>query len=277
MRRVATFLLNKKFGYTVVLSLFVVFALWWFLLNPFHPTTNNEYDRFVWGAFYQLISIFGGLYGLMVSWLWGGRKSLMGRSILVFSIGLLLQAFGQTVYSYYNLYLQVEAPYPSVGDIGFFGSVLFYIYGAMLFVRASGVRLSVKKVFSFIIAIVLPLIMLGFSYYEFLRDYDFSAAGWLQIFLDFGYPLGQAFYVSLAIVALILSYRILGGIMRLPIIILLLALLAQYIADFNFLFQFSRGTWSVAGYGDFLYMFSYLLMTLGLIQFGVTYKKIKEI
>jgi hypothetical protein len=190
----------------------------------------------------------------------------MGRAILAFAIGLLLQTFGQTVFSFYNLVSQVEIPYPSLADLGFFGSIPLYVYGTLMLAKASGVNVSLKTFSSKIQAIVIPLVLLGFSYSLFLRGYEFDWSSPLRVFLDFGYPLGQAFYVSLALLAYLLTKKTLGGIMKNKVLFILIALVVQYVADYNFLTQAYAGTWQNGGYGDLIYLTAYLFMAIGLIQ-----------
>lgn len=184
----------------------------------------------------------------------------------MFSIGLLLQEFGQLVYAYYAIVKSVETPYPSMGDIGFFGSVLFYIYGAILLVKLSGAGLSLKKLGNKAVALIIPAAILSASYMLFLKGYTYDSNHPLTAVLDFGYPLGQALYIAIALLAYLLSMKLLGGLMRSKILLIIIALGAQYIADFNFLFQASHETWKTAGYGDLLYMTSYLIMTLALLN-----------
>ena len=118
--------------------------------------------------------------------------------------------------------------------------------------------------------------MLGLSYTLFLRSYEFDWSQPLKVFLDFGYPLGQACYVSVAILTLLLSRKILGGMMRGPILAILIALIVQYASDFNFLYQANQGTWFVGGYGDELYAISYFLMSIALMYIGHMFAKIKD-
>ncbi len=260
----------------LLLLFLIVLTVWWALLGPFNATPSNDHARFIWGATYQVIALLGGLFGIKSAYSWGGLRSVMGRSILSFSIGLLLQSFGQSVYSFYNLYLQVEAPYPSLGDVGFFGSIPFYIYGVLLLSRAAGARASLRVFTNRLQAIVLPIILLGVSYIVFLQDYEFEGTSMLQVLLDFGYPLGQAIYVSFAILSYLLSRKILGGIMRVPVFFVLISLVLQYLSDYNFLYQFSQEAWHVGGYGDYLYLFSYFLMSISLIQLGTAYQRARK-
>lgn len=255
---------------------FLILTVWWLVLNPLSTSDSLVHSKYIWGSCYQIIAIWGGICGLIISRSFGGFKSFLGKSIIFFSLGLLFQSIGQSFYSYYNLFADIQAPYPSFGDIGYFGSIIFYIFGVIYLAHVSGIKFSLKSFYNKIQAIFIPLIMLLISYVIFLKDYVFNSSDKLKIFLDFGYPLGQAFYVSLAILTLILSRNILGGIMKKPVMLFLFALMMQYISDFNFLYQANHNTWFVGGIGDFLYMFSYLLMTLSIVQIAYILKSIRD-
>ncbi len=255
--------------------IFAVLTAWWLVLGPFNPIPETENARYVWGGIYQILAYWGGINGLIIARKWGGVKSLLGRSILAFSIGLLCQGFGQSVYTFYLFSLQIEAPYPSLGDLGYFGTIPFYIYGAILLSRVSGVKISLRSYFNKIQALVIPILMLLVSYLLFLKNYTFDFTAPLKTFLDFGYPLGQAIYVSIAILAFILSRKVLGGVMRTPISLILFALVVQYLSDYIFLYQFNAEQWYVGGINDFMYLFSYFLMTMSLIEIGVSFDKIR--
>lgn len=265
---------DKRVQFTLLLLL--VLSVWWLVLYPFNQDEIFTYRKYIWGASYQLLALWGALCGILVSIYWGGYRSVFGRSVLAFSLGLLFQVFGQSVYSYYNLFAGIEAPYPSVGDLGYFGSIPLYIYGCLLLAKTSGVKVSLKSFNSKIQAFFIPFIALVLSYIVFLRGYEFDFSQPLKIFLDFGYPLGQAVYVSIAILTLILSRKMLGGVMRGPVLLFLFALILQYTSDYNFLYQASRGLWFVGGYGDYLYVLSYFLMASALIYTGNTFKKVSD-
>lgn len=141
----------------------------------------------------------------------------------------------------------------------------------IMLLSASGGKVSLKSFKHQMIAIIIPLGMLLFSYMLFLRSYEIDFSQPIRLFLDFGYPLGQALYVSAAILTYTVSKNILGGIMRKKIIFIIIAFIAQYAADFNFLYQSSRGTWYNGGYGDYLYLVAYFIMVLGILQFRVKY------
>lgn len=256
----------SRFAAKLALAYFVLLTFWWgSIFVRFGSNTSSEH--YIFAGTYGLVCFWGVLYGFSHSRRWGGFKSVVGRALIFLSVGLLLQEFGQLVFSYYNIFLKVEIPYPSLADVGFFGSIPFYVWGIILLAKASGIGFSLQRLRNRLQIVVIPVLMLLLTYYFFLKDYEFDWSPPLKVFLDFGYPFGQAIYISLAIETFTLSRRFLGGLMRSKILLVLLAFVGQFIADYNFLFQSSRGTWQNGGYGDYLYFLSYFLMTLGLIAF----------
>lgn len=267
--------IKKEWEAKVAIAILVIFTLWWLpgLMTP------NRYEIRYFGDFpsiYGIMALWGGICGFIISKKWGGTKSLMGKAILMFSFGLFAQEFGQIAYAYLAFVQNIEVPYPSIGDIGYFGSIPLYIYGVWLLAKASGVSIKLQSFKNKIQAIIIPLVMLTISYLLFLQGYEFDWTNPLRVFLDFGYPLTQAIYISLAILTYFLSKGVLGGIMKNKILFILFALVIQFLSDCTFLYQSSRGTWSAGGINDYMYLISYSLMTLGLIQFMTVWKKLRH-
>lgn len=250
---------------------FGIFTAWWlYIYIALRPADPSSLHNQIFGATYGILSVIGGIIGLVASRKWGGGKSLVGRALIFFALGLFAQEFGQLAYSYYTYVLKVEIPYPSWGDLGYFGSVLLYIYAALLLARTAGVKFSLKNSTKKIVAIALPLTLLVGSYAYFLRGYVFDFSSFisgLTVVLDLGYPLGQAVYIAIALLTYLLSKGLLGGIMKNKILLVLFALLVQYIADFAFLNAARAGTAYPGGINDFLYLLSYLVMALALNTF----------
>ncbi len=266
---------KKDFFLNFVTLLFLLFSFWWFVLR-FLNLPNDSIHNQIFAAVYGIIAIFGGLKGLSVAFKWGGLKSLLGKSALFFSLGLLLQEAGQLTYSYYIYFKKIEIPYPSIGDLFFYGTIPLYIAAVIYLAKASGVHISLRSVVSKLQAILIPLAMLSISYYVLLQDYIFDWSNKLVIFLDFGVPLGQAVYISIAILTYLLTTKMLGGLMRSKVLLFILALLAQYVADWTFLFQASQETWYAGGLNDYMYLVAYFLMTYALFQLNLVFRKLKE-
>ena len=267
--------LNDRLAKIVTIFLFAILSIWWIILF-FYFKASLENANLIWAACYQAVSIWGGMWGLLIAHKWGGLKSIVGRAIFFFALGLLFQTFGQTVFSIYGLFLQVPIPYPSLADIGFFGSIPCYVYAVFELGKASGVIISIKSFGKKLLALLIPLLGLSISYSIFLRSYEFDWSFPLRIFLDFGYPLGQVTYVSFVALVYVFSRNFLGGVMKNRVLFILIALIAQYVADYNFLYQFSVNSWVNGGYGDYIYLVSYFFMALGLIGLATTLRNLKD-
>jgi hypothetical protein len=266
--------LKKSLFFKIILLIFIGLTVWW--LNIFGRGLINEPENTYFTLTYPFLSLFGGIAGIVIAEKWGGLKSILGRSICMFSFGLLSQFYGQAMYAYYIYIKGVEVPYPSLGDVGYFGSVLFYIIAIYYLAKVSGLRFSFRSMSGKLQAFFIPAALLIFSYSLFLKNYEFDWSNQLKIFLDFGYPLGQAIYVSIAILALLMARNLLGGMMKKPIWFLIFALVIQYFSDFIFLYQSNYGSWYVGGINDYLYCCSYFLMSGALIYIGSIFYKIQE-
>lgn len=258
-------ILKNRLSIFLIAYYLLLFAWWIFI---FVSGSKDGFQNNLFGALYAVIPVVGGIYGLIVARRWGGWSSVIGRGISFLSLGLLAFAFGQFAWSYYNMVLKVEVPYPSVADIGYVSTIPLYFLGMFLFAKAAGAKYGFRILSRRFVVAIIPIITLGFSYWVFLRGYEFDFSNPLRILIDFGYPLGQALTISVALVALLLSKGFLGGIMKLKIQFLIFALAFQYITDFYFLYGVSLGTYYNAGPTDLMYATSFLIMSLGLISFN---------
>jgi len=266
--------LFKNIAVMFCILFFLVLSIWWILIYRQGLHEGPQNDAFT--LIYPLMSLIGGIIGIVVSSRWGGLKSYFGSAIMFLSFGLLAQFFGQASYAFLIYVESIAVPYPSIGDIGYFGSIFFYIIALIYLGKVIGVKKNLISFHQQFLAFFIPIVLLLGSYFLFLQGYEFDWSNKLRIFLDFGYPIGQAIYVSLAIVILILSRNVLGGIMRKPIWFLIFALVFQYFSDSMFLYQAGNETWYVGGINDYLYFISYFIMTISLIQFGSAFYKIKN-
>lgn len=260
-----------RYTYVTVCA-FILLTIWWIVI--YLGGTKDAWVNDAFGFTYGGFSFWGGLIGLLTAKKWGGFASLMGRSIIFLSLGLLMQAFGQYSFWFHNVFLNTEVPYPGVPDIGFFGTIPLYIYAAYLLFKTSGSKFALTSPLSIGQAVTIPLLMLGVGYYLFLADYEFDFSYPLNIFLDFGYPLGQAIFISVAILTYSLSRKILGGMMRFPILTIIIAFVAQFLADYSFVYF--QESFYPASFIDYLYLVAYFLMALGLLYFKAVSDQLRK-
>jgi hypothetical protein len=260
---------NKlQFLVTVV---FFGLVIWWISFQ--HVVTKQGLSAQWFEGTYGLMALTGSVIGFIAARKWGGFKTVLGRSLTFFAIGLLAQEAGQLIYQYYIYADKISIPYPSFGDVAYFGGVLVYICAAIFLAKATGVSLSLKKKTGYkVIAVAIPLIMLVVSYQILLHNHHYDTSHPLTVFLDAGYPIGEACYISVAIVAYLLSRKMLGGIMKAGILLVIFALVVQYVADFTFVYQSNRGTYVAGKFDDLFYLIAYFVMTSAMIKFLTTYK-----
>lgn len=260
--------LSVKIAYFLTGGVFLALAAWW-IYNQIMLTPEDSSNALLADT-QGILALIGGIVGIWAAQKWGGLKSLFGKSIFLLSAGLLAQVFGQVVYTYYARVQHIEAPYPSLGDVGYFGSVILYIFAIYLLAKTAGARFIRISVMKKIFAVLLPVLLLVTSYLVFLKEYEVDWSQPITVLLDFGYPLGQAVYVSLALLTYFLSRGLLGGIMKKKILLILVALVVQYAADYSFLYTFNRETWYPGGISDLIYISAYFLMAIALIKLAST-------
>jgi len=205
--------------------------------------------------------------------IWGRFKSALGKAIFFISLGLFLWGLGESIWSYYNFFRHVPAPYPSLADLGFAPSIFFWILGVMFLSRASGAwlfwRRSVKaKIFVLVACVVLVAV----SYYllvQVARKGVLVPPGEtaLKIVLDIAYPLGDLLAVMFAFIIFSLSVKYLGGIYRAAIGCILAGLGMMYIGDFVFSYTTTVGSYYNADWGDLILALGLFLLTFGTLGF----------
>lgn len=266
--------MSKINGYQKLFAAFfvlVVLALWAFIQLT-HSTAGqvNYWYSFLFG----LVPFFGGLIGMITSRIWGGLRSVLGKAIFFFSLGLFCWGFGESIWSYYNFFKAEPAPYPSIADIGFAPSIFFWIVGTAYLARASGAWLALKKSIwakTFIILIFPTLFVL--SWYMLVgvaRGGVLVPEGEtpLKVVLDIAYPLGDFLALTFALMVFLLSVKYLGGYYRMAIFSILLGLGMMYFGDFSFSYTTTAGTFYNGNWGDLLLASGNFFMTFGILGFA---------
>jgi hypothetical protein len=267
-------ILKNKLQIFVTL-IFLGFVIWWISFQ--HVVTKLGLSVQWYGSTYAVVALFGAVVGFMTAFKWGGFKTLLGKALIFFSLGLLAQAAGQVIGDYYVVWDHLSTiPYPSWDDAAYFGSVLFYITAALYLAKASGARFSLRHTSYKFVAVLFPVAIVAASYLIILHNHQYDFHNHLSVFLDAGYPIGQALYISIAVVTYLLSRKLMGGIMKSGILLVIAALCIQYLSDFTFLYQSNRGSYVPGKYDDLFYLIAYFAMTIAMIRFHSVYAGLKQ-
>lgn len=255
---------KNKLAY-IILSLYLIVLVWWLKLNL---TGHQIPEAYYFDWTYGLIGLTGSLYSIFViSKVWGGWKSIIGRGLILIPLGLLGQWIGLQIWTYYNLALKVAVPYPSWADVGYFALVPAYTFGAIMFAQAAGAKFSLRTRIGKVIALIIPVIMVSLACILFVKDIGIDVHHPIKTFFDFGYPLGEIIPVSIAIFTLSFSRKLLGGKFKSRILFLIFAFSFQFITEYYFLYTSGNNTYYNGSFSDLMYATSYTIMSLGLLSF----------
>ncbi|HAI62981.1 MAG: hypothetical protein UU64_C0021G0006 [candidate division WWE3 bacterium GW2011_GWF2_41_45] len=255
---------------SLVIGLFLAYSLWWLYILLAAGPEDSIRDYF--SDSYGIVAGLGGFLGLIFAHKWDGWKSYVGKSLILFSLGLFFQFCGQLSYSIEYYIYGIENSYPSVGEVFFFSSIFFYIFGVWFVAKSAGTTISIKGVKKKLIAYVFPLLMIAFSYFMFINGTDFESYGLIANILTLAYPIGQAIYVSMAILTSYLAFNLVGGAMRRRVFFILFACIFQYAADSTFLYKTIQETWMPADISEYMFVVSYFLMSMAFIDFLAAYE-----
>ncbi|HWT55835.1 MAG TPA: hypothetical protein VN031_02260 [Candidatus Microsaccharimonas sp.] len=260
MRRLNTF---QK----ILIAVFVGLVAFWAYIQFSGSKAGNI--NFWFSFLFGLIPLFGGIVGMVRSKVWGGLRSSLGRAVFFVSLGLACWGLGESIWSYYNFFKHVAAPYPSFADIGFAPSIFFWVIGASFLAHASGAWLQLKRSRSAkLYAAVVIAALTALSYVLLIRVARGNVlvpAGetLLKVVLDIVYPLGDFLAAIFAFIVLTLSFKYLGGLYRAAIGAVLLGLGVMYVGDIVFSYTTTVNTYYNADWGDLLLMTGLTLLTFG--------------
>lgn len=273
---------KKDFYISVTFVFFILYSLFWLYIQT-TPTDGFLHNFF--SDTFPIVTLWGGISGLIIAKKWGGFKSLVGKAISMFALSFLSITFCEFTYTFYYIYYGIDMAYPNIGDLGYLASIFFYIYGIILISQVCGIQFKLKNKINLLLSVFLLLVLLFLPYQHFLKGYVFDWSNPYRIILDLGIPIGGAVYLSIALITYLLSRSTLGGVMKNKILTILMALIFQYIADYIYAYQqayenfsflgIQFGEWSSGGLTEYLYFLSYTVVILSILQFNLALKELQ--
>lgn len=216
-----------------------------------------------------VIPFVGGILGLQNAIAWGGKKSVMGRSSLFLSFGLITWASGMVAWNYYIFFTNIEVPYPSFADVGYVLGLFCFVMGISILAKAVGVKFALRNIQGKILLFVIPVVVSMISIYlliDIARGgvlFD-PSTGYLKLSFDLLYPLGDVVILTVTTLIYFLSKNILGGAYKTPVLVLFTGFCIFYISDFMFSYTTTIGTYFNGHLVDFLFTTAMFVLSLGL-------------
>jgi len=254
----------------VFLGFFIFLVVFWAIL--FFNETKDGFYNYLYSFLFGLIPLFAGIIAMIRAKVWGGLKSAVGKAVFFIGLGIFLWGCGETIWSYYNFFLGIPAPYPSWADLGFAPSIFFYGLGAFYLSKATGAKFGLRSKSAKFFVTLAPIVILMLSYYllvEVARGGTLIPEGEtpLKTLLDIVYPLGDFIALTIAIIISGLSFQYLGGRYKIDIYSILLGLGVMFIGDTLFSYTTTVGTYYNANFGDLVLTTGLFLLSFGVLGF----------
>ena len=217
-----------------------------------------------------ILPLLGGVFGLINARRWGGSGSVIGRALMGLSLGLVAWGGGMVIWNYYLFFTNVEVPYPSLADGIFILSWPLWAYGIFELSKATGVKFALRDLSGKIIAMIIPLVAAALSYYL-LFNVARGGLEWegytLKSFFDIFYPIGDIVILTVTILVYALSKKFLGGIYKLPVLVLLIGFIMNYFSDFMFSYTTTQETYFNGHVVDLLFTTTMFVLSLAITMF----------
>ena len=238
------------------------------LSNLFVGFKNHTQYGYIFAFAYGLIPLMGGGFGLRIAKKWGFFKSSMGKAVFFLSTSLISWGIGELIWSFYNFFLNANVPYPSWADAGFILTYPLWGIGMIYLGHASGAKFGLRKLGGKLFLIIVPIIILAFSWYLLVviarGGSVTSGGGPLKVFFDIAYPVGDIIILTIAFLIYGLSFKYLGGRYKWPIIITLFGFFLEYFADFGFSYTTTINTFYNGCWVDLTFTTALFILSFGL-------------
>ncbi len=247
-----------------------ILVIFWSVL--FFTNTTEGFYNYLYSFLFGLTPLVGGIIALSNAKLWGGLKTAIGKAVFFIGLGIFCWGCGELIWSYYNFFLGVAAPYPSLADLGFAPSIFFYGIGAFYLSKVTGAKFGLRSTVAKVSMVVALIVILILSYYVLIIVARGGvlvpeAESSVKIILDIAYPLGDFLALAVAIIISGLSFRYMGGRYTLDIVAILLGLGVMFVADSVFSYTTTVGTYYNGNFGDLLLTTGTFLLTFGVLGF----------
>ncbi|MFO0882168.1 MAG: hypothetical protein U0491_01845 [Candidatus Saccharimonadales bacterium] len=259
--------MNKKFKLYFIVGLSGIMVALWFAI--YITGTQGQQINYWWQLFMGLTALTYGIFGIFTAKKWNWLKSGVGRGVFFLSLGLIMWGIGQLGWTYF-LFVEpdVEAPQSHLLDFIDISAIPLWFAGIVTLSKATGAKYGLKKLSGKLLVVLVSLIMILLSWYFLVEVARGGAAYFDQSFgkqfFDLGYSIGDAILLTTAIVIFALSWKLLGGRFRLPIITILVSFAFLYLADFWFSYRDGQGVYFNGDPVDLLFFLMITTMGLGI-------------
>ena len=270
---------NKHGGASKVLLIvvYLITVLFWIAFvasTKYTATYTGPYFDYLLKPFLvgmTILPILGGIFGLVNAQHWGSTRSVVGRSLLGLSAGLIAWGGGMVVWNYYLFFTDIAVPYPSLADAIFILSWPLWTYGIFQLSRATGVTFALRSLQGKIMLFIVPFVVGIISYYLVFNVARGGVIDWTsgtsKLIFDVFYPIGDIVIATITVLVYTLSRRFLGGVYKNAVLILLAGFMFNYLSDIIFSYTTTQGTYFNGHFVDFLFTTTMFVLSMAIAMF----------
>ena len=246
-------------------------VIYWIVLFVDHETATSA--NYWFSALTTLVPLVGGIAAMAGSHEWKEEGGHLHKGLIFLGLGLLFWAAGEIIWSYYNIIVHLQVPYPSWADLGWVSSEFFYVIGAIYLASASGGGKRMRKAGSWLFVGLVSVVTFVASYYILVVVANGGVLvtrheGLVKTFLDVAYPFGDFVSITLSVALSGLYFKFLSPRYRAAIVCVLLSLVVFFAADAVFSYTTNNGTYYNGNTSDLLSLIGLFLMSFGALGFG---------
>jgi hypothetical protein len=218
---------------------------------------------------YWLLPSMGGVLGLVSARIWGVRNDFVGKSLLIYSICLILQGAGHLSYSIKAQYTAVQNPFPSIPEVFFLLSLLAMLVATTYMLRTFFIQVDqpdLKRrrlylIYAIALGVLVSLVALSITGL-------INAKSWSVTLLTCVYLTLDSIFCLIFLFMIPFSRAIHYGVFVRNVSSFFIAFLLLTVADVLFFFEGLVGIWDLSVISDFFYISSYLAFSLAIYFLG---------
>lgn len=229
------------------------------VLGPSDPDPSKAQLRYIALLAFNV----GGSVIALLGWQHArGMRGAERTAVHLFALGLGGYMFGQWLWLGYNLE-GIDAPYPSIADVGYLALPVAAIAGALILLRKTR-----RRILGVDIALLLAFPATTFLvFYALLIQPRYDASqDLLRTAVDLAYPTADSFYVALAgaLIYFTAEGPLTPAIRRLSVAMLLMA-----VTDVLWIVSLDKGSYFTGSWIDILYILAASAFGWAILQFPV--------
>ena len=241
---------------SILVGLFVFVAIWAVFLQ-FLPEKNTAWNYY-FNFSYSFLYFFAGAVAVSGATTLG-KQGVLRKSLLLLGTGFMGQAIALWIWTYYNIDLTIEVPYPSLSDFFYLIFVPTIGLGLLYLLRIYQFKISRK----IIIESCITFLVFSYIIFKFINIPDLSSdLTLLTKIINIVYPLSDAILLSLALAVV----RVAGGKVHASLLFMVAGLLLQTTGDFVFSQRIITGQYWNGDLSDILFTCAAFVFSLGLIS-----------